>query len=643
MELSQQESLKRKLCFTPCKTKHDLWLWIKIFLDLDMPTSIVDENSNSCPMDLIWELYEAALTNNENLSRLLGYASRGSFKTIAAAIFEVLCLSHLKRDVVHMAAILQHSEKAQSYVRKLIDQSVLREFVIGDNKRTIEILYYFNKDTQTFLTFKEWKNLPRQEATAFEPIKNYIKVIVCTMGSANGEHAPVFICDEIEVVQNPAAYEEAKLVPTQMGEMPPITFLTSTRKFSFGLVQKEIDEASQTGLLIRHWNLIDVTEACPQERHRPDLPKIPIYVNDDIIKAISKENFDELDITSQEKYVEHIGYAGCLSNCNLYAACKSRLATHQLSKSNLLKKISNTAREFKQNSLERVKAQLLCLKPSTEGLVLPRFEQSIHLISAETMYEMLSGESTLSKVSIEGLYGLLNRLDAAYYTGMDFGYSHCFAYALGAVVGSRVFIVDALEVAGLELSQRIVLCEQKLKPIDSIIYPDTAYPADIKTFQRHGFKMRNWNKGKGSLSAGIEALRMKIWPSIGEPEFFILNNEGGQLLAKRLSEYHFKLDSAGRPTEIPDEDNDDLVDACRYLVQNVFPLKGKSQIVTATQTSAEANATALEDFAKEHQLPNPAQENWLQQLVHTQVDSNLFLSPTPVAPSTKKSGIILDF
>ena len=151
MEISQSEIEKRRFCFTPCKTKYDLWLWIKIFLDLDIPNSTVYENSNSNPMDLIWELYEAALTNNDKFSRILGYASRGSFKTVAAAIFEVLALCHLKRDAVHMAAILQHSEKAQSYVRNLIDKSILREFVIGDNKRTIEILYYVNYKKQLYL------------------------------------------------------------------------------------------------------------------------------------------------------------------------------------------------------------------------------------------------------------------------------------------------------------------------------------------------------------------------------------------------------------------------------------------------------------------------------------------------------------
>jgi hypothetical protein len=69
-------------------------------------------------------------------------------------------------------------------------------------------------------------------------------------------------------------------------------------------------------------------------------------------------------------------------------------------------------REFKQNSLERVKAQLLCLKPSTEGLVFPRFEQSIHLISLETIYMFLTEEPAPQTLKMQDLYNLLNQLDA---------------------------------------------------------------------------------------------------------------------------------------------------------------------------------------------------------------------------------------
>jgi phage terminase large subunit len=250
----------------------------------------------------------------------------------------------------------------------------------------------------------------------------------------------------------------------------------------------------------------------------------------------------------------------------------------------------------------------------------------------------LTEEPAPQTLKMQDLYNLLNQLDATYAVGMDFGFSHCFAYVLAAIVGKRIFVIDAVEIADLELSQRIALCEQKIKPFNPIIFPDTASPADIKTFKRHGFNMRNWNKGKGSLYDGIESLRMKIWPGTNDPEFFILNNEAGNLLAKRLSEYHFKLDSAGRPTETPQEDNDDIIDACRYLVQNTFPLKGKSQIITST-IDASISSPLLTLGEERPQMPSSG--NWLQEIIQTKLGNEVPIDTT-VTNNNKKSGIIFD-
>ena len=46
--------------FAVCDTKPQLKKWIKTFLDIDLPDCTVDENSNSNPMDFIWDVYSAA-------------------------------------------------------------------------------------------------------------------------------------------------------------------------------------------------------------------------------------------------------------------------------------------------------------------------------------------------------------------------------------------------------------------------------------------------------------------------------------------------------------------------------------------------------------------------------------------------------
>ena len=85
------EQLEAALFVLP-ETKEDLHQWIRVYLGINLPAVIVDPDSNSSPMDLVWELYDAARMNKPEYSQVLAYAARDSFKTFSAAIFEMLCV-----------------------------------------------------------------------------------------------------------------------------------------------------------------------------------------------------------------------------------------------------------------------------------------------------------------------------------------------------------------------------------------------------------------------------------------------------------------------------------------------------------------------------------------------------------------------
>ena len=95
----------RKSLFTPCETKEALHDWIEFFLGFSLPDCTVDFDSNSNPMAVVWEVYNAARTGSKDISRLLAYSCRDGFKTMLAAMLEVLAIVHLERSVAHMAAI----------------------------------------------------------------------------------------------------------------------------------------------------------------------------------------------------------------------------------------------------------------------------------------------------------------------------------------------------------------------------------------------------------------------------------------------------------------------------------------------------------------------------------------------------------
>ncbi len=596
----KEDELKRKILFVPCKTKKALHKWIRLFLELDLPDCIVDSESNSSPMDMVWETYSNALNNKgEEFARVMYYASRDSFKTLGAAILEVLAVVHLGRDVAHMAAIEAQSRKSQQYVKKFFSKPILRDFVSGDNLEIMWVARYQNKFTGDNIPENLYKGLPQEERDGYHEIKHYIHIVICTMAGANSEHVPFFVVDEVDVVRDPRAYEEAKMIPAPRDGIDPITVLTSTRKSGTGLVQKEIEkefdpETGARNLHIRHWNLIDVTRRCLPERHLPMLPKIPIYVNDNELRAISQERFDGMSPNEQTKYRKEEGYAGCLKNCRIFAACHGNLATKQLSESKLLKSIEHTTKQLSIVSAPTAIAQLLCKKPSTEGRVYPNFEREQHMITAAQMAEKILGFPVPPTLTKRELIEIMKARDMMCYAGMDFGYEHNFAVVTMFVDGYRAYVVDVISEPHLLVDAQINTCKARIKAWEPVIFADPENPQAVATFRKNGFRMRQWQKGPGSVVGGINIVHMKLRPPMTtEPLlFFLAGDPGVELLARRMSKYAWKEDAAGRQTDKPSDVEDDECDALRYAIMNVFsPEKGHVMAVEDGKPDASADST----------------------------------------------------
>lgn len=192
------EKIKRQLLFKKCNTQEELHAWVKIFLDIDLPNCTVDETSTSNPMELLWSLYSKAMAgDDEAFTRVLAYASRDGGKTAVSAIMEALFLIHLDRDIIHGAALEEQSKKCKNYMTDHFLKPYLRDLVISNNARNIEIAKYkSNHDPDDILTPKEWLALPPNEQLAYSIHKNIITIVVATLKSMNGQHAPVLLIDE---------------------------------------------------------------------------------------------------------------------------------------------------------------------------------------------------------------------------------------------------------------------------------------------------------------------------------------------------------------------------------------------------------------------------------------------------------------
>jgi hypothetical protein len=882
----------RHAMFLPCESKEELANWVQVYLDLDFPSVAVDPDSNSSPIDLMWEMYDAMRSNNRpDLSRVMAYASRDSFKTLAAAILEVLCVVHLDRSVGHMAAIESQAKNSQRYVKRCFQRPLLREYVIGDNETKVEVCRYEDPTTKTNLTKKQFEALPEATQRKYVQHNHTIEIVICSVRGANSLHVPFFcVTGETELVteakdgskrhstaravfrtmmgqssrgrngleteielsdpvirprvmsfnwdsgkfefreitrahrvfahtvkvqledgtsiectpehplyvygegfleakelrpgmevakvlgrprgkeqtdlesdlwdqvvthlvqyrigeicrdspdENPylqvhlpedadyefhrwlrskisekvrvrksalewwtgkspllekfasiptypdrpldsirdlyegqpeeypsdqfrrvevseitdvghqwvydftvqgnynflandilnkncvdevdiapaGPYEESKFIPTEYQGKMPLTLLISTRKSRVGLVQKELDEAHKTGLAVRHWNIIDVTQPCAPERHLPNEQKTILYVSDDHLEHATEEVWKGWTPDRKAKFVPMPAFAGCVK-CPIFFACKGNLATRQTSNNALLKSIPYTIGKFKEANPSYAKAQLLCRKPDTEGLIYPYYDPEIHMVSAAEMAEMITGESYDPDFSKLQLIRVAQERDLPFYCGIDHGSTHNFVAVSGIKNGNSMYIFDCQSAPELELEEKITLLNSTIAAWDPEIYPDPEDPSSNKSIRKAGFRVHKWNKEKHSVIGGINLIRSMLRPTIGKPRVYILRGDPGcETLSNNLGKYHWKRDSAGRPTNIPNDINDDECDATRYLILNAFPMKGKG--VGSRESSSKPLPPVYD---------TPTTENFLQHFI----EEALYEGGGPIGPA----------
>jgi hypothetical protein len=620
-----------------------------MFLGVDLPDCTVSEESTSNPLDNIWDCYDRIIRNDlEEFSRVMTYAGRGGYKSLGASILETMCLLHTPRNIGHMAATKPQARKSAGYVKDFFFRELLRDFVMGDSADRVRIVHYTHKQTGEILNDGEYSQLPPTQQSEFHRSDNYVKVVVCTLTGSQSDHTELFIVDEIDVVPaaNVHAYHLASNIPDPRDGMLPLTLLTSTRKFRTGLVQQELDDAERTKLIVKHWNLIDVTAACEPERHLPKKPKATYYVNDDLVTHISEEEYGVLNPGQQKSWYPVEGFAGCVK-CRIFSACKSRLATHQTCKANTLKPITFAINQFaKAKTPDLISTEYLSRKAETTGLVYPRLLAEKHLKTAAEMAELVDGNAHPEDFGKAQLIKLLKEKGAAFYAGMDFGFIHPFAVTTYAQFGQYAFILDCYAQSGLELDEQTANCEYLKTVYDNpVIYPDMASPGSIKTFRTRGFRARDWEKKPFSVKAGIEIVRSLLWSGAGKIRMFFLKGDSGVAdLFKEMVEYKYKVNAAGMPTEEPIEVDDDRADSIRYGVMNSLGSDGSLKEKKSAIVKESTQNTTPQAITKQDAIAKPGvQQQWLVDEIRQLTGQQTQISNGVVTKGTvKKNRFVFD-
>jgi intein/homing endonuclease len=511
------------------------------------------------------------------------YWSNGliSHNTVSVSILEILLLLHFQLDIGHAAAVetqasvnLQYIEGFMLQIAPILEHSGWVNAT--QNKRLIKF-----KTPQGKFPF--------------------IKIVICNPKGMNSLHSNALFLDELDLA-DPKALKEGQNITGYSKGIHGITVYLSTRKYAFGNMAQAIEKADSMNYKILRWNIIDVTERCPETRHLPDLPKEDRYVAKSLpLQQISVEEFGILPDTEKSKWdLVKDAHAGC-KTCPLLPVCRKRLSEKKPNSSDgFFKPIDSVIQKFRENDVDIAEAQLMCWKPGSEGLVYPRFNTSVgkgNVITTKEAYEAFVGPTSRTHISEMDLLLELKKADIPIYAGVDWGYTHDSVIIVVAYLPiGEVWVLDCFAAPGLEF---VDVLENAKGYRDKYgiqrWFCDQAMPSHILSFNKNGMKSPKFVK---DVFGGIESVRSKIVNAAGKRMFKVVDTPGTRKVISAIAKHRFVLDGQGNLTMEPDDERGiaDICDALRYIGQNLFPVKGPYKPMSVmTEEDKTGNSQSVED------------------------------------------------
>lgn len=185
------------------------------------------------------------------------------------------------------------------------------------------------------------------------------------------------------------------------------------------------------------------------------------------------------------------------------------------------------------------------------SLVYPEFDDEIHVINPQ----------------------LIPRHNCTFAIGMDFGLKDPFAAVFVAIdKDDNWYVYDEIYLPDLPVDKIARVLHQKMgDQYFTRIIGDSAGAVEIASLKSKELgDMRVWvtpsKKGKDSIRAGIRSVRTKLYvrEHTGKPKLFVGRNCTATI--KEFQSYKHIRDAFGEVSDTPEDKNNHLMDAIRYLV-----------------------------------------------------------------------------
>jgi len=576
-----------EIMFTLLDSKEELRHWVRAFLNLEIPEDSVDPDSTSSPLDAIWQIYEAFKRNDGKNPGYILMSCREGMKTVSVSILEIILLLHFQIEIGHAAAVETQAAVNLQYIEGfMLNIAPLLEFAGWTNATQNKRLIKFKTPQGKF---------------------PFIKIVICNAKGMNSLHSNALFLDELDLA-DPKALKEGQNITGYSKGIHGITVYLSTRKYAFGNMAVAIEKAAERNYKILRWNIIDVTERCPESRHLPDLPKEDRYVAKSLpLQQMSVQEYNALQDSEKVKWdLVKDAHAGC-TTCALLPVCRKRLSEKKKNSSDgFFKPISSVIQKFKENDVDIAEAQLMCWRPGSEGLVYPRFDVNLgkgNVISLKDAYTALMGPNSRSFVSETDLLYELKKAEVPIFAGVDWGYTHDAVIVIVAQLPTgEVWVLDCFASPGLEFVDILETAKgYRDKYGVQRWFCDQAMPSHILSFNKNGMRSPKFTK---DVFGGIESIRSKIVSGTGKRLFKIVDTPTTRKVISAISKHRFVMDGQGNLTMNPDDERGiaDICDSLRYIGQNLFPVRGPYKpmsVMTEEEQPTPGSAEAMEQMREE--------------------------------------------
>ncbi|MBX3368513.1 MAG: hypothetical protein KF912_14490 [Phycisphaeraceae bacterium] len=332
-----------------------------------------------------------------------------------------------------------------------------------------------------------------------------VELLAQSQASVRGTRVHRLRCDEVELFDE-EVWEAAQLVTRsetlKTGLVRGSIDALSTMHMPFGLMRRIVGSCAEGKRTLFKWGIAEVLAPCACEPHQRE-------------------------------------------GCAVGEECAMRgggdeIAGHV--------SIEDASRQKGRVSREVWESEMLCLRPTRRETVFPEFDESVHVVDA-----------------------LPDGVDASgvWLAGMDFGFrTSVLLWAVHDPRRDRLFIVDERVAHNGLLRDHIEAMRSGAWPVPRWLGVDPAGRAtsdqsgrsNVELLRASGFRP-GWRSAP--TRTGLEMVRARLRPAIGEPRLFVLRRCKG--LIEALRSYHFDPKDQWRQMPIKDG-HDHAADALRYLV-----------------------------------------------------------------------------